>query len=335
MSPAATLADLPAPPDGRHGWPWTIDGQEREELAFPPEQTPGVTVVTPNLNQAAYLEEALRSVLLQDYPDLEYLVIDGGSRDGSVEVIRRYAPHLEYWTSEPDRGQSHALNKGLARATGEVVGWLNADDVYLPNTLKRVAMAFREDPELGLVYGDCLVLDERSGELRRWSGVGPPGCVALLVHGNGIPQPSAFVRRSVLERTGLLDESMHLAMDYDLWLRISKHTRARYLPEPLSVVRDHAATKTRRQAVEFVFEYVRAVDRFYAEPPVPAAARAVRNTAYARVYYACAEATGLRLRQPVQALGWFLRSLRHDPRLAFRAPRAMYKLLAAGRTGGA
>jgi glycosyltransferase involved in cell wall biosynthesis len=285
-----------------------------------------VSIVSVNLNQGAYLEQAMRSVLEQDYPELEYIVVDGGSTDESLNIIQKYAARLAYWTSEPDRGQSHAINKGLARATGEVVGWLNADDFYLPGALSRVAESFSLDPGVGLVYGSCVILDEASGSRTHWQGVRAPGLGPLLTDRNGIPQPSAFVRRSILEKTGPLDESMHLAMDYDLWLRIYKYAMAYFIDQPLSVVRDHPNTKTRRLASGFVGEFVRAVDRFYAGPDVPSEAWAYRRRAYARLYYAAAETAALTDRQPRTAAQLFWHAVRYDPRLLARVPRALAKV---------
>jgi GT2 family glycosyltransferase len=285
-----------------------------------------VSIVTANLNQGDYLEQALTSVLDQGYPDLEYIVIDGGSTDQSVDIIRRYSNRLAFWTSEPDRGQSHAINKGLARATGAIVGWLNADDLYLPGSLARVASTFAANADLGLLYGNCWIRDEASGLSRAWSGFRPAGLETLLAEANGIPQPSAFVRRSVLVRTGVLDESMHLAMDYDLWLRVYKHASVRSIDEPLSLIRDHPRTKTRRDAPGFVFEFIRALDQFYAGSDVPPAAWRVRSRAYARLYYAAAANVAVGEGKPLSAAPWLGRALRYDPRLVLRIPRALCRL---------
>ncbi len=122
---------------------------------------PRVSIVTPSFNQAAFLEETIQSVLSQDYPNLEYIIIDGGSTDGSVEIIKKYADKLAYWVSEKDTGQADAINKGLIRVTGEIVAWLNSDDIYLPGTIRAAVEALQAHPDCGLVYGDVLSVDAK------------------------------------------------------------------------------------------------------------------------------------------------------------------------------
>ena len=129
------------------------------------ENRPRVSIVTPSYNQAAYIEETIRSVLLQGYPNLEYIIIDGGSKDGSVDIIRKYEPWLAYWSSEPDKGQGHAISKGFEKATGEIFGWLNSDDAYCRGTLELVCRLFLNRPNVGLLYGDCDVIDQRSSKI--------------------------------------------------------------------------------------------------------------------------------------------------------------------------
>lgn len=135
-------ADLPLPPEQKTGWPWSeesVAGRAAPPVLFDGQALPRITVVTPSFNQGQFIEQTIRSVLMQGYPNLEYMIFDGGSSDGSVETIRKYENHLAYWQSEPDRGQSHAINKGFKRSTGQIICWLNSDDYFLPDTLKTVA----------------------------------------------------------------------------------------------------------------------------------------------------------------------------------------------------
>jgi glycosyltransferase involved in cell wall biosynthesis len=172
----------------------------------------------PSLDQGEFLEAALRSVLLQDGPEVELIVVDGGSRDGSVEVLEKYDPWLSRWTSEPDRGQAHAINKGLARATGDVLGWLNSDDLLLPGALDRIATAFARRSDLSVVCGFRKVLDAGGAFVRNWVRDLPTA--HYLRHYCCVAQETVYWRRQVLERLGPLDESFHYALDYDYWLRM-------------------------------------------------------------------------------------------------------------------
>ena len=183
---------------------------------------PRITIVTPSLNQAAFLERTIRSVLEQDYPEIEYLVFDGGSTDGSVEILRRYGDRIAYWESVPDAGQSHATNKGLERATGEIVGWINSDDYYLPGALATAATAFEEKPGAEWVCGACRYL-HADGSLDVVSRPHlPHGPRSAWAHEPWyVPQASSFWRRTTLERVGGLREDLHYAMDVDLGLRLA------------------------------------------------------------------------------------------------------------------
>jgi hypothetical protein len=240
-SDAAALPSLPAAPLGRTGWPWTTGS---EPVATPTGAWPRVTVVTPSFNQAAFLEEALRSVLLQGYPDLEYLVLDGGSTDGSQAIIERYAPWLAGWTSGPDGGQANALRQGFARATGDVLAWLNSDDVYLPGAVWAAVAELQRRPEAVMVYGDANEI-ERDSTLR-----GPARQVravdfqSLLSDGNSVAQPAAFFRRAAYEAVGGLDPQLHWSMDYDLWIKLAARGRLVHLPQPLAQMRIYPEAKT-------------------------------------------------------------------------------------------
>jgi glycosyltransferase involved in cell wall biosynthesis len=205
---------------------------------------PLVSIVTPSYNQASFLEETIRSVLLQGYPNLEYVVIDGGSSDQSVEVLRRYEPWLEYWVSEPDRGQAHAINKGFAYATGQIFAWLNSDDVYEPGALQRIAAHFARNPACKLVYGDGWYIDLDGQKTNRCVWIQPFDRQRYLTF-NSILQPAAFWRRSLWESTGPLDARYHYAMDWEWLIRATESTEPHYLPVELARWRIGPEIKTR------------------------------------------------------------------------------------------
>lgn len=203
---------------------------------------PRVSVITPSYNQAGFIEEAIRSVLLQGYPNLEFIIIDGGSTDGSVEIIRKYAPWLAYWVSEPDRGQSHAINKGWAKATGDWLGWLNSDDSYRKNALQRLAQAWVGDATASLFYGDVDYVTD-NGDVR---SVFRPGPFSLRAHVRSgmIHTPSVFWHRALNQLAGELNEHQHYAMDNDFWLRVAPNARCRYIPFAFGTFRRHESSKT-------------------------------------------------------------------------------------------
>ena len=205
---------------------------------------PKISVITPSYNNAQYLEETMQSILTQDYPYLEYIIIDGGSTDGSVGVIRKYAKHLAHWVSEPDQGQSDALNKGLQFATGEIVAELDTDDLYLPGTLSLVASFFRLHPEVDFVYGDQGTIDDK-GNLIFVKKTIPYDHQSQLYGGCLIPQPSSFWRKRVFEKVGNFDTTLHYNMDVDFFIRCGiKGVRFGHIPKPLSCFRIHEASKT-------------------------------------------------------------------------------------------
>jgi glycosyltransferase involved in cell wall biosynthesis len=205
---------------------------------------PRINITTPSFNQGNFLEQTIQSVLDQAYPNLEYIIIDGGSADGSVDIIRKYEKKLSYWVSEKDKGQSDAINKGFRRASGEILAWLNSDDCYLPGTLERVADFFSSHPAVDLVYGDLLLIDS-SGKTLGIRKVVPYNYTLALYGLSAVPQPSAFFRRRALDVVGLLDEELHYQMDIEFFLRFGKRgLNIKHLPVPLAMFRLHAQSKT-------------------------------------------------------------------------------------------
>jgi glycosyltransferase involved in cell wall biosynthesis len=183
-----------------------------------------ISVITPTFNQGAFIEKTINSVLSQNYPNLEFIVIDGGSTDNTVEIVKKYEKHLTYWVSEPDSGQSNAINKGMALATGEILTWLNSDDWYLPGTLMRFAELFQQNPGIGVVVGAGRGIDSSGNEIYFDKPL-PEITIKSLIRwfdGGNIFQPSCAFSRKAWEAIGAIDETIHIAMDLDLWLRMAK-----------------------------------------------------------------------------------------------------------------
>ena len=204
---------------------------------------PLVSIVTPSFNQARYLEATIQSVLSQDYPRLEYMIVDGGSTDGSVEIIKKYESKVAWWVSEKDQGQTDAINKGFAHAKGDFLAWLNSDDTYEPNALSSAVKFLQAHPEVGLVYGDANYINEDGRVIGRF----PAAQTDLIRLRRGyvhIPQQAAFFRADLWRAVGPLDPSFYFAMDYDLWVRLAARSQVKYVPQTWANFRLHASGKT-------------------------------------------------------------------------------------------
>lgn len=204
---------------------------------------PLVTIVTPSFNQAAYVKEAVESVLDQDYRNIHYIVIDGGSTDGSADIIKKYASQLDHWVSEKDRGQTDALNKGFALTKGKYCAWINADDRLKPNAVAEAVDYLETNPEVGMVYGDADFIDAKGNVIGRFAarqtdyGKLRKG----YVH---IPQQAAFWHAGLWWQVGPLDPGVTFAMDYDLWVRLARVSKLQYLPRLWAEFRLHHDSKT-------------------------------------------------------------------------------------------
>lgn len=235
----------------------------------PSRSLPTISVVTPSLNQGQFLEQCIRSVLDQHYPRLEYIIIDGGSTDNSVEIIRKYQKQVSAWVSEPDYGQSDAINKGLARATGQLVAWLNADDTYLPNALAMAAQAYLRQPEASFYFGNGYRVNlhgqRKRAHFRRWPYHFSRD--ALIFGLNYIMQPATFINRRWLDQAGLLDTHYHFGLDTDLWLRLSALSAPQAIPALLATSREYPATKTSSGSFARV-EELRQLAARYADQPI-------------------------------------------------------------------
>jgi glycosyltransferase involved in cell wall biosynthesis len=243
---------------GKSGWPWTVDLDSPQRL-FDDRSWPRLSVVTPSYNQGQFIEETIRSVLLQGYPNLEYIVIDGGSTDDSVEVIRKYEPWLSYWVSERDNGQADAINKGFGRATGQFLAWINSDDFYLPECFKTIVSQFGTDDSIGLVYGEMkLALGASTGPVRIGYPVGNGRMLDKLV----LPfQPACFFRKSVLDKVGPLDVALRYVMDSDIILKVMSNSNYVRHPSALATFRVHRESKTSTADEKFAEELLMVLDK--------------------------------------------------------------------------
>jgi len=243
-----------------------------------------LSVVTPSYNQNRFIEQTILSVKGQNCPGVEHVVMDGGSTDGTVETLERYAGSYNLqWTSEPDKGQSDALNKGLSLSRGRLIGWLNSDDIYLPDALVKVTRYFDAHPETDWLYGDGCIIDEDSRLLAPSKGR-PYDLEAFLRDGQFICQPAAFFRRRALEAAGPLDPALHFGMDYDLFIRLGLRCAAGYLPETLAAFRITDAAKSLDKSAQFVADLLRALDKIFALPDLPRRVAALKEAAYAHAY---------------------------------------------------
>jgi len=204
---------------------------------------PKISIVTPSYNQAKFLERTILSVLNQNYPNLEYIIIDGGSRDGSVEIIRKYEKYLTYWVSGKDNGQADAINKGLRKAKGEIVAYLNSDDTYCPGTLMEVAHYFRKCPDRKMIYGDYNIIDSQDNIIKYKKEIIFDYNV-LLYGFSYIPQPTVFLKREVFEKIGLFNIELKCTMDLDYWVRVSKEYKIYHIPTYFANFRIHSSSKT-------------------------------------------------------------------------------------------
>ncbi|HEX8431067.1 MAG TPA: glycosyltransferase family 2 protein [Longimicrobium sp.] len=259
-----TLSELPPPPAGRTGWPWTEATPPAPPTAPDGSEWPRITLVTPSYNQGRYIEETIRSVLLQGYPNLEYVVFDGGSTDETVEILRRYDRWITHWASERDRGQTHAIAKGLDAATGDLFNWINSDDQLTPGALQEVGRVWALDRP-HLVVGRCLTVDaDDRGLVHEWLPRAPrrptdflkPDAVILA-------QPSTYLDTAMLREIGGVREELHYVMDWELYLRMTLRLRDRLRSaetmELLSTALAHPDAKTTAHPAEFGREARRVV----------------------------------------------------------------------------
>jgi glycosyltransferase involved in cell wall biosynthesis len=261
------------------------------------------------------LERTLRSVLLQDYPSIEYLIIDGASTDNSLEIIHQYEHQISEWISEPDEGQADAINKGLCRARGEIVAWVNSDDVLMAGAVSQAVAAFQTAPTVGMVYGDGILIDDRDRVLD-WHPYRQYDVLDLLKF-NVLLQPAVFMRHEILDRVGFLQHDYNLILDHELWIRIAAQSPIRHLPHYWAAERTYPQAKTRALAAGFVEEAYHLIEVGQDDPQLGPIIQAHKTeiTAALEVF------AGRRLIDAAlywKALGSLLHAIPRSPSLALR-----------------
>lgn len=309
-----------------------IDTERRLDLAKKSETTkdrnlresselgrscPRVTIVTPSFNQARFLEQTILSVIGQDYPNIEYIIIDGGSTDGSVDIILRHADSLAYWESKPDKGQTHAINKGWRRATGEYLWWLNSDDALPENAIRTAVDFLMSHPEVDLVYGDQYLIDEEGKMLRRHN-YRDFDFNAFILYWHDISQAGALARRRVLDRIGFLDEGKHFLMDRDYWLRLAlAGGKIAHLAEPMAYFRVYPMSKTQTGSSKSVSERYEVTNLVLQTPDLPHMLDRSRGQIWCNTHLGCSRVY-MKCGEYVQALGETWLAFRSHPASVIR-----------------
>lgn len=268
-----TLKDLPPSPLNKKGWCWTEESKVLTDFEL--DKLPLISIVTPNYNQGEFIEETIRSVLLQGYPKLQYIIIDGGSTDNSVEIIKKYEPYLAYWISEKDHGQSDAINKGLKLCTGDYLAWMNADDCYLPNALQKIFLE-KKGSLYDFIYGNTFCGQNLETKFfRERQGTEKFKLENLLLAFRGekyvIPSQSVFVSKNLVKKVGFLEENLYYCMDMDWFMRMSlEKPKALRIDEPFCFYRTHSNAKTcinqnngnREEAINLAKKYLPYLSKF-------------------------------------------------------------------------
>jgi glycosyltransferase involved in cell wall biosynthesis len=329
------LKDLPPPPQGKTGWPWTEQGKPLPDTTPDGQPWPKISIVTPTYNQGRFIEECIRSVLLQGYPDLEYIIIDGGSKDKTIDIIKKYEPWLTYWESEPDRGQSHAINKGLEKSTGRLFNWHNSDDVLAPDSLSTMASAIIKYPHAGYVHGYRILIDDKSviqpgDEPAEGDKVSflPEPAVAVSNLKSGY-QPGCLMDRQLAVEVGMVDENLHYIMDIDILLRIALVRRPIYISFPAVYLRVHPDTKSLEWDSQRAKERIYIANKIFGRTDLPDSIKRLKRQSFATAHQFAWRCYGEARMYPL-ALWHLVLDIFYSPRNGWGRRLANYKLLRFG-----
>lgn len=239
-----TISELPVPPEGKTGWPWTEESASFSDTTPDDFSWPRISIITPSFNQGKYIEETIRSVILQGYPNLEYIVLDGDSTDNSVEIIKNYEKYIDYWVSEPDNGQADAIYRGIEMATGDIIAYINSDDIYYPGAFYKIAEKFTKNPVCSWLTGKTVFIDEVSIPTKEQPKYLPINMFTMVYLGNFISQQSTFWKKDFYSAVGGFDRNLQFGFDYELFLKFLNIEKPLWMDDQLTAFRSHPMSKT-------------------------------------------------------------------------------------------
>lgn len=280
------------------------------------EKIPLVSIITPSYNKGPFIEETILSIKNQNYPNLEHIIIDGGSSDNSIEIIKKY--HGTYnmkWVSEHDEGQSDAINKGWGMANGEILGYLNADDTYMPWTIESAVKHLMENPNVCMVYGDCNIINEDNNILNHHQA--REFNLKEIVMGISAPTPTLIFHRELLNYVGLLEQNLCISWDCEFWLRVGLNFKVQRIPVVLTNFRFYPGTKCASESFKSYPERLYILNKLFSYSTIPNEIEIVRGQAYSYAYFECG-ISFLKQCQIGQALKALLKSFMLDPRYVLK-----------------
>jgi len=294
------------------------------------EELPLVSIVTPSYNKGEFIEETILSIKNQIYPRIEHIIIDAGSTDDTIDIIKEYeGTYNMQWISEPDEGQSDAINKGWRMSKGEILAYLNADDTYMPEAVETAVKYLTEHQDVSMVYGDCNLINEYSEVIGKYAAR-EFNLEDMLCWENMVPQQTVFLRREVLEEVGYIDANLYMAMDYDLWVRIGLTLRIQYIPQLLANLRHYPEMKSVSEAYKIAPDHLYVLDKIFSSPQLPPQLKSLKNRAYCLIYLRMA----LNYRRQAQikkALCYLIKSVILYPRILKSSGWIMIEILVGSR----
>jgi glycosyltransferase involved in cell wall biosynthesis len=293
-------------------WPWISRITDFPERMPDGKKWPKISIITPSFNQGNFIEETIRSIVMQGYPDLEYIVMDGGSRDNTVDVLKKYDHSITKWVSEPDKGQTHAINKGIKYATGEIIAYLNSDDLYLPESLKIAALYLTSHPDVSMVYGNILQIDKKGDVIEReeTDDFDYDRLLSWIIY---VPQPATFIRGTIVHEIGLFDENLNLGMDQDYWVRIGLDHTIHHIREYLACARMYPEIKSKSQYLEYIHEHTYILDKLFSDETASKKILLKKSKYYSSINYFAARGHIFQWKL-IKGLIYFFRSVKFNPK---------------------